>query len=367
VTLFAGQAGYGSVAVSSPALPAAVGLLCVAFGIILRIGMMPVFRKPRPLWHLLVMLGCAIVVPLLLYGTYAGFRFTDAQLRDARDDLAIEARTLSANIDREVIGEIDRLQALAASPSLRQGDFADFQHQAEASLALRRSGNIVLIDRNMQQLVNTAVPFGKPLPKAGAPEVAERALATGQPQASDLFWAPVTQRLLVTIIVPVQIRGENQYALARSARTAHLRTPGRGKRTACRLASGDLRCYAPDHRTVRESACINRAGVAVGTVAPRKTGRIRVCQFRRATVAGCQQIRNHSVSVRACNSAVSRPCSAILTRESRQTRRFHTAWVIRYRSLHDENRSMSAMPRKRRLAVKASSVAMGQKLSLFLP
>src|SRR5437660_11182769 len=36
-------------------------------------------------------------------------------------------------------------------------------------------------------------------------------------------------------------------------------------------------------------------------------------------------------------------------------------WVIRCRSLRDENRSMSAMPRKRRLAVKASSVAMGQQ------
>src|SRR5262249_54692803 len=34
--------------------------------------------------------------------------------------------------------------------------------------------------------------------------------------------------------------------------------------------------------------------------------------------------------------------------------------VIRYRSLRDENRSMSAMLRKRRVAVKASSVAMGR-------
>src|SRR5207245_7995425 len=34
-------------------------------------------------------------------------------------------------------------------------------------------------------------------------------------------------------------------------------------------------------------------------------------------------------------------------------------WVIRYRWLRDENLSMSAMPRKRRSAVKASSVAMG--------
>src|SRR6266436_3392872 len=152
----------------------------------------------------------------MLFGAYAGYGVGEAQLRDVREDLTIEARTLSANVDREVIGEIERLQALATSPSLRHGDFADFQHQAQASLAMRRSGNIVLIDRNMQQLVNTAVPFGKPLPKAGAPEATRRALATGQPQASDLFWAPVTKRLLVTIIVPVEIEGERRYALART-------------------------------------------------------------------------------------------------------------------------------------------------------
>jgi PAS domain S-box-containing protein len=206
---------YGSASVNSPSVPAAVGLLCVTVGIILRIGTMPVFRKPRPLWHLLVMLGCAIFGPLLLYGAFAGFRFTDAQLREVRENLAIEARTLSANIDREIEGEIDRLQGLAASGSLQQGDFAEFQRQAEASLALRRSGNVVLIDRNMQQLVNTAVPFGKPLAKAGAPAATERALATGQPQVSDLFLTPVTQRLVVIVIVPVLIRSEN-FALAKS-------------------------------------------------------------------------------------------------------------------------------------------------------
>jgi hypothetical protein len=62
---------------------------------------------------------------------------------------------------------------LAASPSLRQGDLAEFQRQAEASLALLQIGNIVLIDRNMQQLVNTFVPFGKPLPKAVVPRPVE--------------------------------------------------------------------------------------------------------------------------------------------------------------------------------------------------
>src|SRR5260221_10651392 len=207
---------YRSVSVNSPPLPTVAGLLCVAGGILLRIGTMPALRKSRPLWHLLVMLGCAIVAPLLLFGVYAAFRIADAQLRDIRENLTIEAGTLSANVDREIIGEIERLQALAASPSLRQGDFAEFQRQAEASLGLRQSGNIVLIDRNMQQLVNTRVRFGKPLPKAVVPKLIARALATGKPQVTDLFMAPLVNQLLVGIIVPVEIGGERRYPVARS-------------------------------------------------------------------------------------------------------------------------------------------------------
>jgi PAS domain S-box-containing protein len=207
---------YGSLSVNSPPLPTAVGLLCVAGGIILRIGAMPAFRKPRPLWRLLVMLGCAIVAPLLLFGAYAGFRIAAAQLHHVREDLTIAALTLSADVDREIIGEIERLQALAGSPSLRQGDFAEFQHQAAASLALRRSGNIMLIDRDMQQLVDTLVPFGTPLQKAAVPEPTLKALATGQPQVTGLFVGSVTKRLVFAIIVPVQIDRESRYALVRS-------------------------------------------------------------------------------------------------------------------------------------------------------
>jgi PAS domain S-box-containing protein len=177
---------------------------------------MPVLRKSRPLWHLLVVLGCAIVAPLLLFGGYAGFRVTDAQLRAVQEDLAIEARNLSANVDREIIGEIERLQALAASPSLPQGDFAEFQRQAEASLGLRQSGNIALIDRNMQQLVNTRVPYGKPLPKAVLAKLIAGALATGKPQVSDLFMATLVNQLLVSIIVPVKIDGESRYVVGRT-------------------------------------------------------------------------------------------------------------------------------------------------------
>jgi PAS domain S-box-containing protein len=177
---------------------------------------MPALHKSRPLWHLLVILGCAIVAPLLLFGAYAGFRIADAQLRQVRENLTIEASTLSANVDREIIGEIERLQALAASLSLRQGDFAEFQRQAEAALGLPQSGNIVLIDRDMRQLVNTNVPFGQPLPKAVVPKPIATSLATGKPQVTDLFVVPIVNQLLVGIIVPVQIDGESRYVVGRT-------------------------------------------------------------------------------------------------------------------------------------------------------
>jgi PAS domain S-box-containing protein len=203
--------------VETPRPLTAVGLLWVSIAIVLRIGAMPALRRPRPLWHLLILLGCAIIAPLLLFGVYTGIRITDAQLRDVRNELTSEARSLSADVDREIIGEIGRLQALAASPSLRRGDFAEFQRQAEASLAFRQSGNIVLIDRDMQELVNTWVPFRRHLGKAAVSESSvERSLATGKPQVAGLFTGSVTKRLMFSIIVPVQIDGENRYALARS-------------------------------------------------------------------------------------------------------------------------------------------------------
>jgi PAS domain S-box-containing protein len=199
-----------------PSLPTAVGLLCVAGAIVLRVGTMPALRKARPLWQLQGMLGCAIIAPLLLFGVYTGARVAVAQLRLVQNDLMSEARILSAGVDREIVGEIERLLGLAASPSLRQGDFAEFQRQAEASLALLQRGNIVLIDRNMQQLVNTFVPFGKPLPKAVVPKPVESTFATGKPQVTGVFMAPVVDYFMFGITVQVEIGGESRYVLGRS-------------------------------------------------------------------------------------------------------------------------------------------------------
>jgi two-component sensor histidine kinase/PAS domain-containing protein len=231
--LTGGDSLYGSVSVDSPPLPTAVGLLCIAGGIILRIGVLPTLHEPQPLWRLLVMLGSAVVAPLLLFGAYAGYRTGETQIRDVRENLMIEARTLSASVDRRIIGEMERLKVLAVSPSLRQGDFAEFRRQADASLSLRhtlpqpglkdevapdpKEGAIILINRNMQQLVNTRMPDGAPLPKTGIPNrIIARALATGEPQVTDVFIAAAIKQLVVSIVLPAKIDGESRYVLART-------------------------------------------------------------------------------------------------------------------------------------------------------
>jgi PAS domain S-box-containing protein len=212
---------FGATSLSLPPLPTAVALLFVVGGISLQIGRMPVLRTPRPLWHLLLALGCATVAPLLLFGAYAGTRMAEAQLDQVRKDLMSEARAVSAEIDRQAVVEIEKLNALAASPSLHPGpdgdvDFVAFQRQAEAALGKAQKSLIILVDRNMDQRVNTSVPYGTPIPKTVLQGPVERAMTTGEPQFTGLFMAPGARRLLFAVVVPVAIDGEDRYALISS-------------------------------------------------------------------------------------------------------------------------------------------------------
>jgi PAS domain S-box-containing protein len=210
---------------ASPPLPTAVSLLCVACGILLRIGAMPALRRPRPLWQLLAVLGCAILMPLLLFGAYAEVSIADAQLAAARRSLMHEARAVSAEYDRQIEGEINRLKALAASPSLRQGKFAVFRRQAEASLGAHQDGNIMLVDRDMKELVNTSTTKSSSMEveKAAIAELEAAALATAKPQFTDLFTG--AGQALFAIVVPVEIDDENRYALVRSINRRALTEP----------------------------------------------------------------------------------------------------------------------------------------------
>ena len=117
---------------------------------------------------------------------------TDNKLREARSI----AQTLST------------IDALAAE------DFARTHYQAREALALAGGRmNAVLRDRSGQQLINTAVDYGTPLPRHPTPSI-EQVFATGRPAVSDVFQGELRKSALASVDVPVRVRGQVRYVLS---------------------------------------------------------------------------------------------------------------------------------------------------------
>jgi signal transduction histidine kinase/DNA-binding response OmpR family regulator len=186
-------------------------------GIIQMAVMRPPFRswrRPPTIRQTLIWMVVACVLPgwvgmaALFQNVYAGERERAVQTT------ILTARALVTAVDRDLAQTMTTLEVLATSTKLPSGDFASFHHKA-SSLVQGLSGvNIVLSDESGQQIVNTLVPFGEPLPPHGNPENLRRVFATGMPVISDLFYGPVAKKHLVAVEVPVVHDGKIKYGLA---------------------------------------------------------------------------------------------------------------------------------------------------------
>lgn len=114
------------------------------------------------------------------------------------------ARAIRSSVDAELSAAKTALEVLATSPSLQSQDFSAFHAQATQVLAQSPINNIALIAPGGQQLLNTALPYGQPLPKTGVAAMVERVLSTGQPEVSDLIVGAVLKRPLISVAVPVR-------------------------------------------------------------------------------------------------------------------------------------------------------------------
>jgi PAS domain S-box-containing protein len=168
-----------------------------------------------PLQIYLILLALAVLVPALLFSGYLLTRFSAQDREQYEQRLRYAAQDLAQNIDRDLESIKTTLKTLAVSRPLAAGDFAEFHRQAND--ALGGSGlTILVLDRNLQQLVNTGVPFGTALPKSGDPETALKVLESKQPQVSDLFVGRLTRRPAVDVHMPMMRNGEVRYILIMS-------------------------------------------------------------------------------------------------------------------------------------------------------
>ena len=152
----------------------------------------------------LVRLVAACLIPAIVM--IALFLYADYQRSRQRlvNDSIEAARAVMLAVDGEFLGAERTLRALSTSPFIARQDFAALHVQSAAALTDSNINNIALIEPGGQQLMNTATPFGQPLPKAPNLSQFESVLASGRSNTSDLLKGPVLNRPVVRVVVPVR-------------------------------------------------------------------------------------------------------------------------------------------------------------------
>jgi two-component sensor histidine kinase len=163
------------------------------------------------------LLIAAIVLPLTVFSAVLIYYNYEVNRRGAYDQVLQIARGLVTTADGEIRRAITALEVLALSEALQRDDLDTFRQQADSFVQTYfQASNVVLGAADGQQLLNTAVPPGNPLPRYVRMDVLKRVFAQDTPQISDLLFGPVLQRYIIVVDVPVRRNGRVVYDLATS-------------------------------------------------------------------------------------------------------------------------------------------------------
>ena len=154
----------------------------------------------------------ACLVPAILFGATWLYSAYSERRAMVESDLLNTTRALSLAVDRELYTLRAALLVLANSRELRDDDFAAFYELADSTMRHFPDSHIVLADRTGQEVVQTLVPWGMPLPRRNT-SVAQ-VFETGKPVISDLVVGAVSKQAGVSVDVPVFRNGKPVYSLA---------------------------------------------------------------------------------------------------------------------------------------------------------
>jgi two-component sensor histidine kinase len=146
--------------------------------------------------------GLSIALLLFLFGASLLDRNWQAQETDMHRRLEQVVGDLAHDVDRELILMLANLTALAASPDIAAGDWAAVH--AKASATLKPLGIEVLFrDPDGQQVMNTRVRWGTPLPRSEQPAIDAAVRASLKPHVSDMVAGAIAGRQIITLTVAV--------------------------------------------------------------------------------------------------------------------------------------------------------------------
>jgi PAS domain S-box-containing protein len=164
------------------------------------------YRRAFSTQTLLAVLVAAFLVPVVILASLLLGRFAEGERSRQQGDALDIARQLATEVDRELSGLQSAAQVLTTYRSIDTRDYPTLY--AQATEVKRFLGvEVVLKDPSGQQIVNTRLPWGMPLP-VSLSEADKLALETKKPVISDLFTSATAQRPIVSINAPVLRNGE---------------------------------------------------------------------------------------------------------------------------------------------------------------
>ena len=163
-------------------------------------------------WHLTALVLTS-VVPLVVFAVIVIGRLQHEEQARFEQEFVQVTRALTVSIDRELLGGINALQALARL--LDDGHITPFQRQAEEVLAIREGWHdVMLIDPlALKTVISLKRPRGGEPAPAEVSDTVRQVVAHRRPIVSDGFVARDSGRLLVALLVPVERAGRITWVL----------------------------------------------------------------------------------------------------------------------------------------------------------
>ncbi|MGX4642599.1 hybrid sensor histidine kinase/response regulator [Massilia sp. SYSU DXS3249] len=163
----------------------------------------------------LILIAAAIGIPVIIFSGVAIDLLLASERRAALRSLDESARATALVIDRELSSAEAALRVLAVSPALAAGDTSAFYHHARTA-DRGNDGRTILFAPNGQQLINTVLPLGSPLPPP--PDYVttriQQVIRTQKVLVSGMMSGAVQKKPVTTINVPVPLDGGRRYVLA---------------------------------------------------------------------------------------------------------------------------------------------------------
>ncbi len=161
---------------------------------------------------LLGMLIAAAVLPPLVFSVYLLDRNNRAQMDVVATLAEAAAGGAVQTVDSQLQGMLTTLRSLSTSQDLEGGNMAGFYRGTQIALTGTES-YVVVLDRDLNQLMNTRVSFGSPLGRSSNPEPMQRALATGKPVVSDGFFGRTSRKWVFNVVLPLTPKGRDPLLL----------------------------------------------------------------------------------------------------------------------------------------------------------